>query len=60
MLFVSLINVTFFVPAHCLNKPCFVFLHVFCYAVCSVLNKYVMCIVVFIIWENFLQFYQYL
>jgi hypothetical protein len=40
-------------PAHCLNNPYFVFLHVFFYAVCSVLNKYVMCIVVvFIIWQS--------
>jgi hypothetical protein len=30
------------VPAHCLNNPCYVFLQV-----CYVLNKYVMCIVVF-------------
>ena len=42
-----------------LNNPCFFFLHVFCYAVCSVLLLFLLFGKVHI-FENFLQFYQYL
>jgi hypothetical protein len=42
-----------------LNNPWFFFLHVFCYAVCSVLLLFLLFGKVHI-FENFLQFYQYL